>query len=92
MQLSTTHTVSLALPSTISTANASASASKIIAIVETEETRYQTSLNEAYQDMGDKTFKGLRRALPMTRAKLDWEKVSHTSYICLQTALLITYP
>ena len=34
------------------------------------------SLNEAYHDLGEKTFKGLRRALPMTRQKLDWERVS----------------
>lgn len=73
MQLSTSHTVSLELPQTISAE--AASASKILAIIETEEFKYQTSLNEAYQDMGEKTFKGLRRALPMTRAKLDWDKV-----------------
>jgi hypothetical protein len=52
-----------------------ASASKILALIQAEETKYQLSLNEAYQEMGDKSFKSLRRALPMTRAKLDWERV-----------------
>ena len=75
VQLSTTHTVSLGLPPTISAENATQSASKVLALIETEEGKYQTSLNEAYQSMGEKTFKGLRRALPMTRAKLDWDKV-----------------
>ncbi|GJE88359.1 F-actin-capping protein subunit alpha [Phanerochaete sordida] len=75
VQLSTTHTVSLELPQTISAESAPASASKILALIETEESKYQTSLNAAYQEMSEKTFKGLRRALPMTRAKLDWEKV-----------------
>ena len=82
VQLSTTHTVSLDLPSTISVDNAAQSASKILALIETEEGKYQTSLNEAYQDMGEKTFKGLRRALPMTRAKLDWDRVCSSSWIC----------
>jgi len=44
-------------------------------MIETEEGRYQSSLNDTYHDMGEKTFKGLRRALPMTRQKLDWDKV-----------------
>ena len=67
--------MSLELPSTISAENAPASASKILALIETEESKYQTSLNEAYQEMSEKTFKGLRRALPMTRSKLDWDRV-----------------
>ncbi|KAI0755283.1 F-actin-capping protein subunit alpha [Daedaleopsis nitida] len=75
VQLSTTHTVSLALPPAISPAGGAAAASKVLALVEAEEGRYQTSLNDAYADMGEKTFKGLRRALPMTRSKLDWDRV-----------------
>ena len=67
--------MALELPQAISADNATASASKILALIETEESKNQTSLNEAYQEMSEKTFKGLRRALPMTRAKLDWEKV-----------------
>ncbi|KAI0693957.1 F-actin capping protein alpha subunit [Cytidiella melzeri] len=75
VQLSTTHSLSLELPTGITSSPDVSSASKIFALVKAEETKYQTSLNESYQDMGDKTFKGLRRALPMTRAKLDWDKV-----------------
>ena len=74
VQLAATHTVSLDLPPAI-TLSSIGSAAKIIALIEAEESRYQASLNEVYQEMGDKTFKSLRRALPMTRAKLDWDKV-----------------
>ncbi|KAJ7794178.1 hypothetical protein B0H14DRAFT_3093833 [Mycena olivaceomarginata] len=55
--------------------NVSSSASKILALIENEEGKYQTSLNDTYQEMGEKTFKGLRRALPLTRQKIDWDKV-----------------
>ncbi|KAF8895429.1 F-actin-capping protein subunit alpha [Infundibulicybe gibba] len=75
VQLSTTHTVSFALPPAVVTSSPSASASKILALIEDEEGKYQNSLNDTYQEMGEKTFKGLRRALPLTRQKLDWDKV-----------------
>lgn len=75
VQLTTTHTLSLALPPAISAASGNPAASKILALIEAEEGKYQMSLTDAYQQMGDKTFKSLRRALPMTRSKLDWEKV-----------------
>jgi len=75
VQLETTHTVSLTLPPTISSASADASAKKILALVEDEEGKYQNSLNDTYHDMGEKTFKGLRRALPLTRQKMDWDRV-----------------
>ncbi|KAG5352918.1 hypothetical protein C0989_012155 [Termitomyces sp. Mn162] len=69
------HDTSLTLPPAVVTSTPSASASKILALIGDEEGNYQTSLNETYQEMGEKTFKGLRRALPLTRQKIDWDKV-----------------
>ncbi|KAH8114348.1 F-actin capping protein, alpha subunit [Phellopilus nigrolimitatus] len=76
VQLSTTHDSSFALPHAVTASTAPKTVSeKIIVLIENEEGKYQTALNDAYQEMGEKTFKGLRRALPMTRQKLDWDKV-----------------
>lgn len=75
VQLATTHTVSFDLPPPVVSAAPNTAASKTLALIEEEERKYQVSLNETYQEMGEKTFKGLRRALPLTRQKLDWDKV-----------------
>jgi len=74
VQLSTTHTPTISFPPNSSLPPAT-SASKLLASIEAQEGEYQTSLNESYHEMGEKTFKGLRRALPLTRQKLDWDKV-----------------
>ena len=60
-------------------------AEKLLALIENEEGKYQISLNDGYHDMAEKTFKGLRRALPLTRQKLDWDKVN---YIILESPSL----
>ncbi|KIM89392.1 hypothetical protein PILCRDRAFT_813323 [Piloderma croceum F 1598] len=75
VQLATDHTLSLSLPPAVVTSSPASSAAKILALIEDEEGKYQSSLNDTYHEMGEKTFKGLRRALPMTRQKLDWDKV-----------------
>jgi len=75
VQLTTTQTISFELPSSVTSAAPSSASSKILALIEDEEGKYQISLNDTYQEMGEKTFKGLRRALPLTRQKLDWDKV-----------------
>lgn len=73
VQLESTYPVNITLPPSI---NADpSSAPKILALVEDAERKYQTNLSDTYHDLGEKTFKGLRRALPLTRQKVDWDKV-----------------
>jgi len=50
-------------------------AAKIVKQIGKSEKEYQAALNESYGDMAENTFKGLRRALPLTRNKLDWNKI-----------------
>lgn len=76
VQLSTNHDSSLPIPSAISSSSPKQKAEKLLALIENEEGKYQILLNDAYQEMAEKTFKGLRRALPLTRQKLDWDRVS----------------
>jgi len=76
VQLATTHTPIITLPTSLSlTPPNIQNASKILALIENEERKYQQSLSETYYEIRDKTFKSLRRALPLTKQKLDWEKV-----------------
>ncbi|KAF9958532.1 F-actin-capping protein [Mortierella alpina] len=44
-------------------------------LIAAAELKYQTALNESYHDLAESTFNGLRRALPYTRTKLDWNKI-----------------
>jgi len=44
------------------------------AIAKSEQS-YQESLDSSYRSMGDTTFKALRRALPITRSRIDWNKI-----------------
>ncbi|KAH9999617.1 F-actin capping protein alpha subunit [Russula compacta] len=75
VQLETKHQSSITLPTSITASSPDASAKKVLALIADQEGAYQESLGDTYHGMGEKTFKGLRRALPLTRQKLDWDKV-----------------
>jgi capping protein alpha len=51
-----------------------AAAFKAIAKVEQS---FQEALDGSYRSMGDTTFKALRRALPITRTRIDWNKIKN---------------
>jgi len=80
VQMSTRHNPTFSFPSRVLSSEPTSSyphiTSKIFAQIEALEDSYQKELNEAYIEMGEKTFKSLRRALPLTRQKLDWDKVA----------------
>jgi hypothetical protein len=40
------------------------------------EKAYQEELNKTFAGLGEGIFKGLRRLLPVTKQKVEWEKVA----------------
>ncbi|BGP51876.1 F-actin-capping protein subunit alpha [Rhodotorula kratochvilovae] len=67
VQLSTTLKTSTSL-------SPSPSAEAVVAAVKASESSFQRQLGETYATLSDASFKGLRRALPKTRSKIDWDK------------------
>ncbi|EMR08756.1 hypothetical protein PNEG_02928 [Pneumocystis murina B123] len=54
----------------------SANSSDIIAAIAEEEKKYQEELNMTFHGLNDHDFKSLRRQLPMTKQKINWENIS----------------
>ncbi|MCJ1245357.1 F-actin-capping protein subunit alpha [Trapelia coarctata] len=68
VRLTTTKPLSLPL-------SPSASASEIIRQIAIAEKKYQEELNRGFAVLSEGAFKGLRRQLPITRQKVEWDKV-----------------
>lgn len=48
----------------------------IVREIATTEKKYQEELNRSFTSLSEGAFKGLRRQLPVTRQKIEWEKVA----------------
>lgn len=50
-------------------------AQEIVKQIARVEKKYQEDLNKAFSNLSEGAFKGLRRQLPVTRQKVEWEKI-----------------
>jgi capping protein alpha len=55
---------------------ANAGAADIVRQIAGVEKKYQEDLNKAFASLSEGAFKSLRRQLPITRQKIEWEKIS----------------
>lgn len=65
--LNTKKPISLSVPSL--------TASAVMSKISVAEREYQEELNRAFSRLSEDAFKSLRRQLPVTRQKVEWEKV-----------------
>jgi len=52
------------------------SAADVVKAIAQAEKAYQEDLNKAFGGLAEGAFKSLRRQLPITRQKIEWEKIS----------------
>ncbi|KAI9805917.1 MAG: hypothetical protein M1825_000531 [Sarcosagium campestre] len=63
-------------PVTASFSSSTPSGAEIVRQIASLEKKYQEELNRAFNIMNEGAFKSLRRQLPITRQKIEWEKIS----------------
>lgn len=68
VRLTTNKPISVSVPS--------GTGSGIAKEISTGEKKYQEELNRGFNNLSEGAFKGLRRQLPVTRQKIEWDKVA----------------
>ncbi|KAI9353373.1 F-actin-capping protein subunit alpha [Zopfochytrium polystomum] len=76
VQLQSTKDIKLSLSSPPSQ-DPAALAAAVVKAISKAESDFQVALNESYAQLSDSIFKSLRRALPVTRTKVDWGAISN---------------
>jgi hypothetical protein len=60
----------------VSASVSSASASSVVREITVAEKKYQEEINKGFNNLSEGAFKGLRRQLPITRQKIEWDKIA----------------
>ncbi|KAK2599332.1 hypothetical protein N8I77_011099 [Diaporthe amygdali] len=68
--------VRLVTNKTVTASVSSGTGSGIAKEISTAEKKYQEELNKGFTSLSEGAFKGLRRQLPVTRQKIEWDKVA----------------
>ena len=68
--------VALTTKKQVSIPVSSSSASSVVQKIAAAEKQYQEDLNKEFVRLNEQSFKSLRRQLPVTRQKVEWEKVA----------------
>lgn len=53
----------------------SGGADAVVREIAKAENKFQEELNRAFGNLAEGSFKGLRRQLPVTRQRVEWEKI-----------------
>ncbi|KAJ2396157.1 F-actin-capping protein subunit alpha [Coemansia sp. RSA 2559] len=77
VQLDTQSDFAADVPDASSASESAAMACKVAKLIRKYEAEFQLGINDGYRQLADKTFKGLRRTLPVTRNKIDWDKIAN---------------
>lgn len=60
----------------VSLNSASLTAQTVVRDIALAEKKYQEELNRGFTNLSEGAFKGLRRQLPITRQKVEWDKIA----------------
>jgi len=75
VQLSTSHKPTIEVGGGEEGSSQKRGAKEVVEAIRKAEAGYQAALNNAYAHLGDDTFKLLRRALPVTKQKVNWNNL-----------------